>query len=145
MVNKNFLKLFITFLGFIFFITCGDSLKNRLERRLNNFRNALPDEIREKFDNNEYEEAGKLLDERLKRIRSYIDKLPDDESKKKFIRGNYEGLDEYIKKLNISEEDLEFNKKIYKVIDYECIPTFNGYEMVDFFRVYFKEKLKSME
>ncbi len=128
---------------FLFFLSCGDSLKNRLTRRLNNFRNALPPEIREKFDAGEYEEAGRLLDERLKRIRSYIDKLPDDESKKKFIRGNYEGLEEYIK--DIPKEDLEFNKRFYKIIDYECIPTFDGYQIVDFFKVYFKEKLETLK
>jgi len=128
---------------FVFALSCGDSLKNRLTRRLNNFRNALPQEIREKFDAGEYNEAGRLLDERLQRIKSYINKLPDDETKKKFIRGQYEGIEEYIK--DIPKEDLEFNKRFYKIIDYECIPTFNGYQIVDFFRVYFKEKLETLK
>jgi len=122
---------------------CGESEEARLQRRLNNFRKALPLEIREKFDKGEYEEAGRLLDERLQRIKSYLKLFPDYESKRKFIRGDYNGLEKYIK--NIPKEDLEFNRKIYKIIDYECIPTFNGYQMVDYFRVYFKEKLERMK
>jgi len=140
---KNFYKFVLCLIVITFFAQCGDSLKNRLTRRLNNFRMALPEEIRIKFDNGEYEEAGRLLDERLKRIHSYIDKLPDDETKKKFIRGNYDGLEKYIK--DIPKDDLEFNKKFYPIIDYECIPTFNGYQIVDFFKVYFKEKLETMK
>ncbi len=145
--NKNF-KIFVfnlLLLGiFIFsFSNCGDSLKSRLTRRLNNFRNALPPEIREKFDNGQYQEAGKLLDERIQRIRGYIAQLPNDEVKKKFIRGEYKGIEQYLK--NIPEDDLDFNKRFYKIIDYECIPTFNGYQIVDYFKVYFKEKLETLK
>ncbi len=141
-------KKIISSLIFIFAVSiilgsCGDSLKSRLTRRLNNFRKALPDEIRTKFDNGEYEEAGKLLDERIQRIHNYIKNLPDDEVKKKFIRGQYSDIKEYIK--DIPQDDLEFNKKFYKIVDYECIPTFNGYQVVDYFKVYFKEKLKTLK
>ncbi|MBN1898047.1 MAG: hypothetical protein JW827_04655 [Spirochaetes bacterium] len=137
-------KIMIVIVGSVILslLACGDSLKNRLTKRLNNFRQSLPDEIREKFDAGQYEQAGKMLEERLGRIKSYVNKLPNDEIRRKFIRGKYEGIEKYLN--GLSQQDLEFNKEFYPVIDYECIPTFNGHQIVDFFRVYFKEKLETL-
>ncbi len=139
---KNF-KLFIFILMLI--IGCSDSLKYRLTSRLNNFREALPEEIKVKFDNGEYEEAGKMLDDRLIVVKSYIAQFDSDEKMKKYITGDYSGLEEDIKNIGIPQEVLDFNKKFYPIIDFECIPTFTGPQIVDFFKVYFKEKLESMQ
>ncbi len=145
MKKNNFLIFSIILIIFAggFIVNCGDSLKSRLTRRLNNFREALPQNIREKFDNGQYDEAGKLLDERIQRIHSYITQLPNDDVKKKFIRGHYDGIEKYIK--FVPKNDLEFNKNFYKIVDYECIPTFSGYQVIDYFRVYFKEKLQTLK
>ncbi len=140
-MNKK-IKIFAILSVLIVGLYCGDSLKNRLTRRLNSFREALPADIREKFDAGEYDDAGRMLDERIQRIKGYIEQLPDDVTKKKFIRGDYEGIEKYLS--NIPKDDLEFNKRFYEILDYECIPTFTGYQIVDYFKVYFKEKLAEL-
>ena len=71
--NKISIVFYIVALNLIILISCADSLKNRLTKRLNNFKDALPDEIRMKFDNGNYQEAGQLLDEKLTAIKSYIE------------------------------------------------------------------------
>lgn len=142
--NKISIVFYIVALNLIILISCADSLKNRLTKRLNNFKNALPDEIRIKFDNGNYKEAGQLLDEKLTAIKGYINRLDDNEKKKKFIRGNYSGLEKDIEKMGVPKELLNFNKKFYTIIDYECIPTFSGEQIIDYFKVYFKEKLESI-
>ncbi len=106
---------------------------------------ALPDEIREKFDNGEYDNAGEMLDTRLLAINNYIEKFETEEKKKKYIRGDYSGLEKKIKNIGIPQGVLDFNKAFYKIIDFECIPTFTGHQVVDYFKVYFKEKLASMK
>lgn len=126
-------------------INCGDSLKFRLTKRLNNFRQALPVEIKDRFDKGEYEEAGKMLDEKLAAVKGYVEKFDTDIKKRKFIRADYDGIENDIKNLGIPADLLEFNKKFYKIIDFECIPTFTGPQVIDFFKVYFKEKLASMK
>ena len=125
--------------------SCQDSLKYRLRRRLQNFRDGLPEEIRDKFDNSQYEEAGLMLDQRLVEVKSYIDMFDTDEKKRKYIIGNYKGLEKDIQEFKIPEKVLEFNQKLYPVIDFECIPAFTGPQVVDYFKVYFKEKLESMQ
>jgi len=125
--------------------SCQDSLKYRLRRRLQNFREALPEEIRIKFDNEQYEEAGIMLDQRLIDVKSYIDKFDTDEKRRKYIVGDYSGLEEDIKNIGIPQEVLDFNKKFYPIVDFECIPTFTGPQIIDFFKVYFKKKLESMQ
>lgn len=142
-MKKNNVVLFSLLIIFLA-ANCGDSLKNRLIKRLNNFRNALPVEIRQDFDNGKYDDAGNLLDQKLQQVKSYIDGFTTEEQKRQYIRGNYKGLEQEIAKLNIPEDVLKFNKDIYPVIDYECISTFSGQQMVDFFKVYFKEKLETL-
>ena len=141
---KRFKPLILTVFVFILFVNCGDSLKYRLKKRLNNFRNALSDEIRQKFDNKEYDESGQMLDQKMKAVRDYINSFDTEEKQRKYVRGDYAELEEEIKRIGIPGHLLDFNKKFYKVIDFECIPTFTGLQAVDFFKVYFKEKLDSM-
>ena len=141
---KNF-KLFAFMFILMLIIGCRDSLKYRLTSRLNDFRKALPGEIKIKFDNGEYEEAGKMLDDRLIVVKSYIPQFDSDDKKRKYIIGDYSGLEEDIKNISIPQEVLDFNKKLYPIIDFECIPTFTGHQIIDFFKVYFKEKLESMQ
>ncbi|MDD5065753.1 MAG: hypothetical protein PHF84_01775 [bacterium] len=124
---------------------CGDSLKSRLTSRLNNFRNAVPEEIRTRFDKGEYQEAGRLLDEKIKAVQRYISLLNTEEKKRFFIRGQYEPIQADIKKLGIPKNILDFNRNFWSVQDYECIPTFTGSQVVDYFKVYFKEKLDTMK
>ena len=106
---------------------------------------VLPDEIREKFDNGEYDNAGEMLDARLLAIKNYIEKFETEKKKRKYVRGNYSGLEEDIKNIGIPQEVLDFNKTFYKIIDFECITAFAGDQIVDYFKVYFKEKLASMK
>lgn len=141
--NKLF-SYFALVLFILSFVSCGDSLKSRLTRRLNNFRKALPAEIKQKFDSGQYEEAGRLLDQKLQQVKSYVNALDSEDHKRSFIRGQYEAVAKEVKALKIPADLLEFNKKFYPVIDYECIPTFTGQQMVDYFKVYFKEKLKTL-
>lgn len=143
--NKKYASLIIAFIFICLIVACADSLKNRLTNRLKNFKEALPDEIRTKFENGQYAEAGDLLDIKIKAIRSYTDKLDTDEKKKKYIRGDYKGIEEDLKEMGVPQDLLDFNKRYYKIIDYECIPMFSGQETVEFFRIHFKEKLDSMK
>lgn len=144
-MKRNSLILGMSALLAVLCFGCGDSLKARLTRRLNNFRNALPEAIREKFDKGEYQEAGRMLDERILQVRSFTEKMPDENRKRQFIRGEYEGLEAEIKKLAVPAALLEFNREFWKIQDYECIPTFTGPQVVDYFKVYFKEKLDSLK
>ncbi len=144
-IMKHLKLLLMSIFVLVLTLSCGDSLKYRLTKRLNNFLIALPDEIREKFDNGEYEGAGEALDARLLAVNSYIEKFETEETKKKYIRGNYSGLEKEIKNIGIPREVLDFNKTFYKIVDFECIPTFTGHQVVDYFKVYFKEKLASMK
>lgn len=143
--KKNVIILSLLFVSIFCFIQCGDSLKSRLTNRLNNFREALPDNIRTKFDNEDYQQAGIMLESKLSEIKKCVNFFNTEEKKRQFIRGDYTGLDDDIKKNRINKDLLKFNKNFYKIINYECIPTFTGEQTVDFFKVYFKEKLDSMK
>ncbi len=140
--NKYFILLLM---GIIFTLGCRDSLEYRLTKRLSNFREALPEEIRLKFDQGQYEEAGKMLDERIVNVKKYVDMFPTEEKKRQYIRGDYQGIDSDIKKFKIPQSVLYFNKQFYPIIDEECIQTFTGYQVIDYFKVYFKDKLDTMK
>jgi len=143
--RNNQASIAVLLLSLFVIAHCGDSLKSRLIKRLNNFKDALPENIRIKFNNGEYLEAGRMLDDKLNTVKTYIDKFNDEEKKKQFIRGDYSEIQQEIKKMEVSKELLDFNRRFYKIVDYECIPAFTGSQTVDFFKVYFKEKLDSMK
>lgn len=120
--------------------SCGyDSERTVLGRRYNNFLKALPQNISEEFINKNYDQAKILLEERMDKIENYKNDM-NRETRMQFIRAKYSKINDAIK--DIPQDDLEFNKKMFKIIDYECIPTFSASDIIDYFKENFRDKLE---
>jgi len=81
-ISKISLGLMLVFLPLVVF--CGEDSRLRdLQRRLDAFRNVLPQDLREKFDSGSYEDVVSGLDSLLSEesaFKSEYQKLKDDEA-----------------------------------------------------------------
>lgn len=144
-------KNFVLFLGIFFFIglllvvTLGskDSEENQLERRLKAFETSLPADMKAAFIAGRYDEVKTRLAEKVGAYKAFLVRLPEDKQTP-WLKAEYDGIDPAI--VGSCPKDLRtFYKGYYRILDAECIQGFSEAEVVDFFRVYFVDRLAKIK
>lgn len=146
-LNKS--NFFITIIVLLFAgavilptIASKDAEENQLSRRLEAFKNALPQEVRQNFESGNYDAVKSDLSRLVGKYKSYESSFTFDE-KPAFLKAEYDALP--AEKVEAIPANLrEFYARYFKVLDFECIPAFTEEEVVDFFREYFVERLAEL-
>jgi len=147
-LNKNsfiWIIIVVFFIGALLVVTVGskDSEENQLERRLKAFTDILTPEMKKAFDEERYDDVKTLLKTKVAEYKSFLSKLPED--KKIFwLKAEFDKVPENV--VNECPKELrDFYKGYFKVRDFECIHAFTEEETVDFFKIYFVQRLAEMK